>query len=177
MEESDLSDLFPVPPTQTYSSELPPQLRHLINDNRGSRNGASNKEGHGTSNRAAHGSGGSPRIGRGFCTRQRVKGTPSLSTCNHFEILSNICDFETNLLDVQKLKETFTPPSVPVLALLTPKVQKPKWERALPESYTILAIGESSSLKLKVKLETTDTSERKSINSLVDSGATGEFIN
>ena len=81
-----------------------------------------------------------------------------------------------NLLDVQKPKETFTPPSVPMSAPLTLKVRKPKWEKALPESYTISAIGESSSLKLKVKLETMDTSEKKSINSLVDSGATGEFI-
>ena len=59
---------------------------------------------------------------------------------------------------------------------MTPKVQKPKWEKALPERYTISAIGESNSLKLKVELETMDTSERKSINSLVDSRATGEFI-
>ena len=78
---------------------------------------------------------------------------------------------------MQKPKETFTPPSIPMSALMTPKVQKPKWERALPESYTISVIGESSSLKLKVELETMDTSERKSVNSLVDSGATGEFIN
>ena len=47
----------------------------------------------------------------------------------------------------------------------------------MPESYRISAIGESNSLKLKVELETTDTSERKSVNSLVDSGANGEFIN
>jgi len=33
-----------------------------------------------------------------------------------------------------------------------------------------------TSLKLKVELETTDTGEVKSINSFVDSGATGEFI-
>ena len=46
----------------------------------------------------------------------------------------------------------------------------------MPESYRISAIGESNSLKLKVKLETTDTSERKTINSLVDSGANREFI-
>ena len=60
---------------------------------------------------------------------------------------------------------------------MIPRVQKPKWEKALPEKYTISAIGESNSLKLKVELETMDTSERKSVNSLVDSGATGEFIN
>ena len=34
----------------------------------------------------------------------------------------------------------------------------------------------STSLKLKVELETTDTGEVKSINSFIDSGATGEFI-
>ena len=33
-----------------------------------------------------------------------------------------------------------------------------------------------TSLKLKVELETTDTGEVKSVNSFVDSGATGEFI-
>ena len=34
-----------------------------------------------------------------------------------------------------------------------------------------------TSLKLKVEIETTDTAEKKSITSLVDCGATGEFIN
>jgi len=34
----------------------------------------------------------------------------------------------------------------------------------------------TTSLKLKVELETTDTGEVKSVNSFVDSGATGEFI-
>ena len=46
----------------------------------------------------------------------------------------------------------------------------------MPESYRISTIGESNSLKLKVELETMDTSERKSVNSLVDSGANREFI-
>src|ERR1700761_7724352 len=46
----------------------------------------------------------------------------------------------------------------------------------MPESYHISAVGESNSLKLKVELETMDTSKRKSVNSLVDSGANGEFI-
>jgi len=34
----------------------------------------------------------------------------------------------------------------------------------------------STSLKLKVEFKTTDTGEVKSVNSFVDSGATGEFI-
>jgi len=55
--------------------------------------------------------------------------------------------------------------------------RRPKWERQLPSKLVIaLAEDGSTSLKLKVELETTDTGEVKSVNSLVDSGATGEFI-
>ena len=117
------------------------------------------------------------QIRGGFCTKQQVTSTPSLSTCNHFKILSNIQDSKTKLPDVQKPEKTIKPLLTPSITPITPKVQKQKWEKALPEKYTISAIGESNSLKLKVELETTDTSERKSINSLVDSRATGEFIN
>jgi len=53
----------------------------------------------------------------------------------------------------------------------------PKWEWQLP-SKLVIALAEDSltSLKLKVELETTDTGEVKSVNSFVDSRATGEFI-
>ena len=102
---------------------------------------------------------------------------PSLSTYNCFEILTNIHDPETNLSDVQKLKEALTPPPLPMLIPVIPKIQKLKWEKALPEKHTNSAIGEFNSLQLKVKLKTMDTSERKCVNSLVDSGATGDFIN
>ena len=105
-----------------------------------------------------------------------MTSAPLLSTCNHFEILSNIQDSETNLPDVQKLEKTINLPLTPAATPMIPRIWKPKWEKALPEKYTILATGESNSLKLKVELETTDTLERKSVNSLVDSGATGEFI-
>ena len=105
-----------------------------------------------------------------------MKNTPSLSTCNHFEILSNIIDSEDNILDVQTLEQTLKSPPIPKLIPVASKIQKRKWEKTLPEKYDISAVGESNSLKLKVELETTDTSERKSVNSLVDSGANGEFI-
>jgi len=56
--------------------------------------------------------------------------------------------------------------------------RRPKWERQLPTKLVIASAEDgSTSLKLKVELETTDTGEVKSINSFVDSGATGEFIN
>ena len=89
-----------------------------------------------------------------------MKNTPSLSTYNFFEILSNIIDSEANIPDVQTLKQTLNPSPVPELTLTTPKVRKQKWEKAMPESYHISAIGESNSLQLKVELETMDTSKR-----------------
>jgi len=55
--------------------------------------------------------------------------------------------------------------------------RRPKWEQRLPSKLVIASAEDSStSLKLKVKLETTDTGEVESVNSFVDSGATGEFI-
>jgi len=55
--------------------------------------------------------------------------------------------------------------------------RRPKWERRLPSKLVIASAEDgSTSLKLKVELETTDTGEVKSVNSFVDSRATGEFI-
>ena len=51
---------------------------------------------------------------------------------------------------------------------------RPKWERKLPHSYIVAATG--CSLSLKVEIETTDTSLRRATTALVDSGATGLFM-
>ena len=57
------------------------------------------------------------------------------------------------------------------------KTCHPKWERLLPKQFTIAATENSpTSLKLKVKIETTDMAEKNSVMSLVDCRATGEFI-
>src|SRR5882757_5506533 len=56
-------------------------------------------------------------------------------------------------------------------------VRRPKWERHLPERIVIGTTETGpTSLKLKMEIETTDTAERRSVLSLVDSGATGELI-
>ena len=97
---------------------------------------------------------------------------PSLSTYNRFEVLVNISDSELPSSDVQKV-ENPTPISTPLI----PKVQKPKWEKALPEKFIIAAMEETlNSLKLKVEIKTTNTAEKRSITAHIDSGATGEFI-
>ena len=54
---------------------------------------------------------------------------------------------------------------------------RPHWERRLPSRLVIASTeDEPRSLKLKVSIETTDTAEVRSVNSLVDSGATGNVI-
>ena len=104
---------------------------------------------------------------------------PSLSSYNCFEVLTNICDFETNLADVQKSKQALNPPSVSIpVPAPSSRMQKPKWEKALPKSYIVVATEEKpTSLKLKVEIEKTDTAEKKSVTALLDSSATGECIN
>ena len=55
-----------------------------------------------------------------------------------------------------------------------------RWERCLPAQLVIAALDEgdssSQSLNLKVGIETADTREAMSLTALVDSGATGRFI-
>ena len=113
--------------------------------------------------------------GRGFCTKQRVKSMPPLSTYNCFEVLANISDSEATSLDMQKTKEIPFPVQTP-----TPSISKRwklKWEKALPEKLTIATTeGTPNSLSLKMEIETTNTAEKKSITALVDSRAMGEFI-
>ena len=61
--------------------------------------------------------------------------------------------------------------------VITPIKQKLKWEKILLKAYIITsAEGKSNSLKLKVEIKTTDTAQKKSVTTLVDSGTTGEFI-
>jgi Zinc knuckle./Retroviral aspartyl protease. len=114
--------------------------------------------------------GGSYRNGRlGFSEEQRVKVTPSLSPSNRY-----------SCLEVDEIYETSE--DEPLLQAVpnseTPKDKKPrlrKWERQLPKSYKIAALN-SSSLQLRVEVQTTDTQEVKSANALLDCGATGLFI-
>ena len=62
----------------------------------------------------------------------------------------------------------------------TKKALRPKWERRLPPQFVISHLEESEdrrrSLFLKIELQATDTGEVKSVKALLDSGATGMFI-
>ena len=66
----------------------------------------------------------------------------------------------------------------PLIPLVPTPLHKPKWERRLPKLLSISALDmQGTSLLLSVEIRTTDTSELHSIKALLDSEATGSFIN
>jgi len=54
---------------------------------------------------------------------------------------------------------------------------KPKWEKRLPKLFVISTLdAQGTSLLLPVEIRTTDTNELHSVKALLDSRATGSFI-
>jgi len=102
---------------------------------------------------------------------QRVNSTPSLSYHNRFSVLPTCSLNET----VEPSIDVQNPISKNPIVTPTEIVwnRRPKWERRLPSKLVIASVEDGST---SLKLETTDTGEMKSVNSFVDSGATGEFI-
>ena len=58
--------------------------------------------------------------------------------------------------------------------------QRPQWERRLLAHFIVDMLDEMEglwrSLKLNIELQTTDTRETRAVKALLDSGATGMFI-
>jgi len=105
-----------------------------------------------------------------------VNSTPSLSYHNHFSVLPT-CSVNEETAEPSIEVQNSISENLTVVPTETIRNRRPKWERRLPSKLVIaLAEDSSTSLKLKVELETNDTGEVKSVNSFVDSGATGEFI-
>ena len=107
-----------------------------------------------------------------------MNSTPPLSSCNRYSVL-DVYSVEDNLatspdssdeitaaLDIQPTH--WTRPS--------PPIRLPRWERRLPRKYVIASTPSANSLDIKVEIVTTDTQEIMSIKALIDSGATGLFI-
>jgi len=113
--------------------------------------------------------------GAGFFPSQQVNSMPSLSYHNHFSVLPTCSLNET----VEPSIDMQNPISKNLIVTPTEIVRNrhPKWKRQLPSKLVIaLAEDGSTSLKLKIELETTDTGEVKSVSSFMDGGATREFI-
>jgi len=59
----------------------------------------------------------------------------------------------------------------------TTQLQKPKWEKKLPKQFSVNTLdARGTSIILPVEVSTTDTSEVHSVKALLDSRATGNFI-
>lgn len=92
---------------------------------------------------------------------------PLLSTYNCFSVLP--------ISEINEIVETIEVMQNP-LPNPTPNC-RPNWERRLLSKLVIAASKDNPKpLRLKVEVENTDTVEIKSLNSLVDSRATGKFI-
>jgi len=59
----------------------------------------------------------------------------------------------------------------------TTQPRKPKWEKRLPKRLSVNTLdARGTSIILPIEVSTTDTSEVHSVKALLDSGATGNFI-
>ena len=107
-----------------------------------------------------------------------MKYVPSLPTSNRFTPL---------WLDVADAQSTIVTPSLPherkedtVTFTTSPSRTYPKrrrrWERKLPHTYIRSAEPGPRSLTLRVEIQATDTGVVKGVSALLDSGATGLFI-
>jgi len=73
---------------------------------------------------------------------------------------------DSELIDTPSLNPPVTAPP-----------RKPKWEKRLPKLFAISALDtQGTSLLLPVEIGTMDTNELHSVKALLDSGATGSFI-
>ena len=120
-----------------------------------------------------------------------MNSVPSLPSKNRYALLSvdpiNDIDDSPQCTDDKDTQIHETPPTIPdeIRSTATeapeqpPKLRRifrPKWERRLPKRLVIASTPGENSLHLPVELEATDTGEVTTVKSLVDSGATGLFI-
>jgi RNase H-like domain found in reverse transcriptase/Reverse transcriptase (RNA-dependent DNA polymerase)/Integrase zinc binding domain/Chromo (CHRromatin Organisation MOdifier) domain len=102
-----------------------------------------------------------------------VNPTPSLFS-NRFSVLDvSSCDeIDHSPCTPQEPELIQAVPSSPLPRL----PRRPHWERRLPSSLTISSTPGVNSLHIQVELETTDTVTVIKMRALIDSGATGRFI-
>src|SRR5215470_18004574 len=119
------------------------------------------------------GSGKRRRAGGGFWPRQRVNNVPPLPTSNRFAPLwLDVADTQSTLVTSPQRKEE----SVTSISKKSYPKRRCRWERKLPHTYVRSVEPGPRSLSLKVEIQATDTGVVKGVTALLDSGATGLFI-
>ena len=111
-----------------------------------------------------------------------MKSMPPPLSANQFACLSIE---EPNTTPVDTLTPTIVstpldvsenPPASPTPSAGSPRPRIPAWQRHLPRRYVVASTPLANSLRLKVEVETTDTQQIQSVVALLDSGATGLFV-
>ena len=102
---------------------------------------------------------------------------PSLPLSNRFAALSIVPDNEDTICVSETGSHTAS--DTDTSTKMSPKSSSPRlkrWERNLPKHFIVAASPSPNSLNLKVEIQMTDTAEVKGVTALLDSGATGLFI-
>ena len=94
---------------------------------------------------------------------------------NRFDVLA------VEIADAFELVEAVENSEIPSTPTLTSSsiyhIRRPRWQKSLPKRFIIAATDSNpTALKLKFEIKTVDTADKRSVVALVDSGATGEFI-
>jgi len=109
--------------------------------------------------------------GGGFCLARPAKSAPRSLLVNRFAVL-----------DVEEVNTDISEPiDTPSLSSFTPdritQLRKPKWEKRLPKQLSVNTLEACGTLIiLPIEVSTTNTSEVYSVKVLLDSRATGNFI-
>ena len=105
----------------------------------------------------------------GFCLVRPAKSTLRSLLVNRFAVL-NVGEVNTDICEpIDAL-----PPSAPVRTVLP---RRSKWEKRLPRRLSANTLdAHGTSIILPIEIGTTDTSKVHSIEALLNSGATGNFI-
>jgi len=107
----------------------------------------------------------------GFCLARPAKSAPRSLLVNRFAVL----DVEEVNTDI--CEPIDAPPLSPSALDRTAQPWKPKWEKRLPKRLSVNILdARVTSIILLIEVSTTDTSEVHSVKALLDSGATGNFI-
>jgi len=109
--------------------------------------------------------------GEGFCLAQLAKSAPQSLLVNRFAVL----DVEEVNTEIREPIDA--PPLFPPTPVRTALPQRPKWEKKLPRRLSTNTLdAHGTSIVLPIEISTTNTSEVHSVKALLDSRATGNFI-
>jgi hypothetical protein len=105
-----------------------------------------------------------------------VRDTPSGLFSNRFACLAVDNEPESLIESVSAEVERTEQKITDVSSNKPPRTRTPRWERRLPNQMTICADSTMRQVQLEVEVQTTDTARTFRLSSLLDSGASGLFI-